>query len=76
MTDQNNPTQQNSNSPLDQKVDTTINQGIDNLAGRVPEGQKLDPMAKQRADQAANNELSKGVGGVEQDAKNILDRRG
>lgn len=77
-TSQQNPntSQQNPNSSLDQKADTAINQGIDDLAKRVPEGQKVDPMAKQQADKAANNELNKGVSGMEQDAKNILDRRG
>lgn len=74
---QNNQGNQNT-SGIDTTVDNAINKGIDSAAQRVPQGQKFDPAAKQKADQIANNEIDKetqkGVGGIKNDAENLIDR--
>jgi hypothetical protein len=77
QSNQNNQNDQNA-SGIDNTIDNAINTGIDDASKRVPEGQKIDPAVKQKADQAANNEINqeaqKGLGGMKSDAENLMDK--
>ncbi len=76
MADQNNNQQNNTNaSGIDKNVDNEVNKGIDSASNRVPEGQKIDQAVKPKADQAVNNELNKGAGGMKNDAENLMGKK-
>ncbi len=66
--------QQPDHNQIDQKADQAVNQGIDEVAKRVPQGQKFEQGAKDKADQAVNSELDKGPGGIKKDAENLFHR--
>jgi len=61
---------------VDNTVDNIINQGIDAVASHIPGGEAFEQQLKTEVDQVANNfinnELNKGVGGIEQDIAGIF----
>ncbi len=61
---------------IDTTADNFINQEVDALASRLPGGQMVDQMIKTEVDQVANNainnEVNKGAGGLMGDAEGLL----
>ena len=79
MTDP-NLTQQAGDFAVDAAVDTEadnlINQGVDTIASHIPGGAMFEQQLRTEVDQvvnnAINNEINKGVGGVEQDIEGLF----
>ncbi len=57
---------------IDTTADKFINQEVDAAAPHLPGGQMVDQMLKTAIDQAANNEVNKGVDGMMRDAEGLL----
>ncbi len=61
---------------VDTEADALINQGVDTIAAHVPGGEMFEQQLRTEVDQvvnnAINNELNKGVGGVEQDVEGLF----
>ncbi len=68
-----------SDAVIDTTADNFINQGVDAVASHLPGGQMVDQMLKTEIDQVANNainnEVNKGVGGMMRDAEGFLGHR-
>jgi len=61
---------------VDTEADQLINQGVDAIAAHIPGGAMFEQQLKTEVDQvvnnAINNEVNKGVGGVEQDVEGLF----
>lgn len=61
---------------VDTEADTLINQGVEALAAHIPGGAMFEPQLRTEVDQvvnnAINNEINKGVGGVEHDVEGLF----
>ncbi len=61
---------------IDTEADNLINQGVDAIAAHIPGGEMFEQQLRTEVDQvvnnAINNELNKGVGGVEQDVEGMF----
>ncbi|GAC1427975.1 MAG: hypothetical protein PVS3B3_15820 [Ktedonobacteraceae bacterium] len=69
-----------SDAVVDTTADGFINQGIDAVAIHLPGGSMVDQMLKTEVDQVANNainnEVNKGVGGMMGDAEGLFGHHG
>ncbi len=61
---------------VDTAADNLINQGVDAIAAHIPGGEMFEQQLRTEVDQvvnnAINNELNKGVGGIEQDVEGLF----